>query len=268
MLYRVDPSGTVADLSAAVGRITSSLPADAVVTSTTYLATKADVNTIAQLYVPILLAFAVFALLAAAFTIANVVSGIVLPGYRDIGVMKAVGFTPRQVTTILVAQILVPVTIGAVAGVIVGTVVKSTGGRADRSVVWAAGRVRAVSIGRRRRPLGQHRRRAAGGHRSQRSMRDGSVPLPRSPGGPHRPATATAVACDGSDSDSRSPFPRLGVAAGVAHPIPRHDDSRCPGRRRRRSDLRDGHEPVTPAGHEPARSRADQSGESSCWTRR
>ena len=123
MLYRVDPSGNAADLAAAIGSITSTLPADAVVTSTTYLDTKADVNTIAQLYVPILIAFAIFALLAAAFTIANVVSGIVLTGYRDIGVMKAVGFTPFQVTTILVAQILVPVTIGAVAGVIVGTVV-------------------------------------------------------------------------------------------------------------------------------------------------
>jgi putative ABC transport system permease protein len=122
MLYRVDPSGTVADLSAAVGRITSSLPADAVVTSTTYLEAKANVDSIAQLYVPILLAFSVFALLAAAFTIANVVSGVVLTSYRDIGVMKAIGFSPVQVTTILVGQILVPVTIGAVAGVIVGTV--------------------------------------------------------------------------------------------------------------------------------------------------
>jgi putative ABC transport system permease protein len=122
MLYRVDPSSTAADLGAAVGRITSGLPADAVVASMTYLETKADVNTIAQLYVPILLAFSVFALLAAAFTIANVVGGIVLTSYRDIGVMKAVGFTPVQVTTILVAQILVPVTIGAATGVIVGTV--------------------------------------------------------------------------------------------------------------------------------------------------
>jgi putative ABC transport system permease protein len=122
MLYRVDPSRTAEDLAAAIGRITSSLPANAVVMSTTYLATKADVNTIAQLYVPILLAFSVFALLAAAFTIANVVGGIVLTSYRDIGVMKAIGFTPVQVTAILVAQILVPVTTGAVAGVIVGSI--------------------------------------------------------------------------------------------------------------------------------------------------
>ncbi len=53
---------------------------------------------------PILLAFSVFSLLAAAFIIANVVSGIVLTGYRDIGVMKAVGYTPNQVVAILLAE--------------------------------------------------------------------------------------------------------------------------------------------------------------------
>ncbi len=53
-----------------------------------------------------------FALLAAAFTITNVVGGIVLTSYRDIGVMKAVGFTPRQVSGILVAQILAPALVG------------------------------------------------------------------------------------------------------------------------------------------------------------
>ena len=122
MLYRVDPSGTAADLSAAVARITATLPAEAVTGSTTYLDAKANVDSIAQLYVPILLAFSIFALLAAGFTIANVVSGIVLTSYRDIGVMKAVGFTPVQVTGILVGQILVPVTLGAIAGVIIGTI--------------------------------------------------------------------------------------------------------------------------------------------------
>ncbi len=83
---------------------------------------KTGVDRVADLYVPVLLAFSVFALLAAAFTIANVVSGVVLTGYRSIGVMKAIGYTPFQVTSILLAQILVPVIVGVVAGVAVGTV--------------------------------------------------------------------------------------------------------------------------------------------------
>src|SRR5262249_6912063 len=59
---------------------------------------------------------------AAAFIIVNVVSGIVLGSYRQIGVMKAVGFTPGQVTGLLVGEIGAPATIGALVGVTVGAI--------------------------------------------------------------------------------------------------------------------------------------------------
>ena len=121
MLYRVNPSATEGDLASALATISETLPTDAVAESRTYLDLKAGVEQIADLYVPVLLAFSIFALLAAAFTIANVVSGVVLTSYREIGVMKAIGYTPGQVTSILVAQIIVPVTIGAIGGVVVGT---------------------------------------------------------------------------------------------------------------------------------------------------
>jgi putative ABC transport system permease protein len=121
MLYRVAPSATSADLAAALSAIAAAVPPDSVATSQTYLVRKASVDRTASIFVPILLAFSVFALLAAAFIIANVVTGIVLAGYRDIGVMKAVGFTPNQVTWSLLAQILVPVAVGAVVGVALGT---------------------------------------------------------------------------------------------------------------------------------------------------
>lgn len=120
MLYRVDPAGTDADLAAAMSRITRDLPSTAVVDRASYLDQRTSVDRTADLYVPVLLAFSVFALLAAAFSIGNLVSGTVLTGYRDIGVMKAVGFTPSQVTATLLGQILVPAAIGAVLGVVVG----------------------------------------------------------------------------------------------------------------------------------------------------
>ena len=101
VLYRVAPSATAADLTAATAAITAGLPADAVLGTDTYLELKAGVDRIADLYVPVLLAFSVFAMLAAAFLIANIVTGVVLTSYRDIGIMKAVGYTPGQVTTIL-----------------------------------------------------------------------------------------------------------------------------------------------------------------------
>jgi putative ABC transport system permease protein len=121
MLYRVSPSATAADITTATTSITRGLPVDSVLSTTSYLDLKAGVDRLADLYVPVLLAFSVFALLAAAFTIANVVTGIVLTGYRDIAVMKAVGFTPVQIVAILVGQMLLPVAIGAFGGVIVGT---------------------------------------------------------------------------------------------------------------------------------------------------
>lgn len=94
MLYRVDPAATETDLSAAMTSITEDLPSEAVVATRTYLETRDGVEDTARLYVPILLAFSIFALLAAGFTIANIVGGVVLAGYREIGAMKAIGFTP------------------------------------------------------------------------------------------------------------------------------------------------------------------------------
>jgi len=120
MLYRVQPADTQADLVAAAARITGPLGPGAVTGQTTWLDRRASVNGTADLYVPILLAFSMFALLAAAFSIANVISGIVLSSYRDIGVMKAVGFTPRQVSAILLIQILAPAALGTILGVAAG----------------------------------------------------------------------------------------------------------------------------------------------------
>ncbi|HEY4227068.1 MAG TPA: FtsX-like permease family protein [Candidatus Limnocylindrales bacterium] len=122
MLYRVSPAATAGDLAAALNTITQGMPANAVLTASNYLATQTSVNRLADLYVPVLLAFSIFALLAAAFTIANVVGGIVLTSFREIGVMKAIGFTPAQVSWSLVAQVVLPAVLGTVAGVVAGTI--------------------------------------------------------------------------------------------------------------------------------------------------
>jgi putative ABC transport system permease protein len=123
MLYRVQTAATDADLATNLAAITSGLPANAVVGSETYLTQRETVDRTADIFVPILIAFSLFALLAAAFVIADLVSGIVLVGYRDIGIMKAVGFTPGQVTGVILGQVLVPATVGSVIGVSLGTLV-------------------------------------------------------------------------------------------------------------------------------------------------
>ncbi len=121
MLYRVSPAGTAADLRAATQAITARLPAGAVENAGAYLDVKLNADLLSAVMVPFLLAFSVFALVAAALTIANVVTGVVIAGYREIGVMKSVGFTPVQVTLVLLGGILVPALAGCLLGIPLGT---------------------------------------------------------------------------------------------------------------------------------------------------
>jgi putative ABC transport system permease protein len=67
--------------------------------------------------------FAIFALLASGLIIANAVGGQVLSQLRDIGILKAVGFTPRQVTATLLLQNVGLSLVASVAGVFVGLLV-------------------------------------------------------------------------------------------------------------------------------------------------
>jgi putative ABC transport system permease protein len=65
--------------------------------------------------------FSVFALMAVAFIIANAIGGRVLAQFREIGLMKAIGYTPSQVTTVFLAQHLLLGLAGALAGIGLGT---------------------------------------------------------------------------------------------------------------------------------------------------
>jgi putative ABC transport system permease protein len=121
MLYRVNPADTTTQLRAATQAIAAHLPSGAVQNIGTYLNTKQDADLLSAVMVPFLLAFSVFALLAAIFIISNVVSGVVIASYREIGVMKAVGFAPGQVSLALLGQILAPTLIGCLAGIPLGT---------------------------------------------------------------------------------------------------------------------------------------------------
>jgi putative ABC transport system permease protein len=64
--------------------------------------------------------FAIFALFASGLIIANAVGGQVLTQLHDIGILKAIGFTPRQVTATLLVQNLALSLLAAIAGVFAG----------------------------------------------------------------------------------------------------------------------------------------------------
>ena len=66
------------------------------------------------------MAFGVLGLVVAVLIVANVVSGAVVSGFRHIGVLKALGFTPNQVVAVYLVMVCVPATAGALAGTALG----------------------------------------------------------------------------------------------------------------------------------------------------
>jgi putative ABC transport system permease protein len=81
--------------------------------SRSYLTLEEQYSTsLAQAYVPFLVAFGILALIVAVLMVPNVVSGTVVAGLRHIGVMKALGYSPGQVGAVYVLMVLIP---GAVA---------------------------------------------------------------------------------------------------------------------------------------------------------
>ncbi|GAA2120998.1 ABC transporter permease [Actinomadura alba] len=114
MLYRF------ADSSTGVSAVTADLPPGAVAGSQSYRIARLDATEGAKAAIPFLLTFGVLGLVAAVLIIGNVVSGAVVSGYRHIGVLKALGFTPAQVTGVYVVMIAVPGVIGCSFGVVIG----------------------------------------------------------------------------------------------------------------------------------------------------
>jgi ABC-type lipoprotein release transport system permease subunit len=121
MLYRftgdVSTKKAVDDRLAAV---TSGLPAGAMVAAQPYTVVKAEVAEEIAVYVPFLATFGVLGLIVAIVIVGNVVSGAVVSGYRHIGILKALGYTPRQVVAVYIAMVSVPAVVGCVLGTAVG----------------------------------------------------------------------------------------------------------------------------------------------------
>ncbi|MGW8885276.1 ABC transporter permease [Streptomyces sp. NPDC055749] len=69
---------------------------------------------------PFITVFGVFALAVSVFIIGNVVGGAVASGFRHIGVMKALGFTPAQVTGVYVVMFTAPASAGCTLGILAG----------------------------------------------------------------------------------------------------------------------------------------------------
>jgi hypothetical protein len=121
MLYRF--SGDVSTRTAVADRmaaVTAGLPAGALEAAEPYLVVKEEVAADVGVYVPFLATFGVLALFVAIVIVGNVVSGAVVSGLRQIGILKSLGFTPRQVVTVYLVMVSVPAVVGAVLGTVAG----------------------------------------------------------------------------------------------------------------------------------------------------
>jgi putative ABC transport system permease protein len=120
MLYRFAQSGIGAQLHADVARLTRALPRGALAGSMSYYTAKIEEDGNTAPFVPFLLAFGILGIVMSVLIVANVVGGAVVSGYRRIGILKSIGFTPLQVVTAYTAQVGLPALVGCLLGVVVG----------------------------------------------------------------------------------------------------------------------------------------------------
>jgi putative ABC transport system permease protein len=122
MLYRFHHADTQPQLSAAVTALTRALPGGTITGTSSWLTVKSQETGSIAIIAPFVVAFGVIGLAMSVLIVGNVVNGAVVSGYRRIGVLKSIGFTPAQVVIAYVAQAGLPALAGTLAGVVVGNV--------------------------------------------------------------------------------------------------------------------------------------------------
>jgi putative ABC transport system permease protein len=121
MDYRFPTDPSSAQLQGYVDRLRASLPAGSISGSINYLLIRNVFNITNQILTSVLSAFSVFALAATIATVATLVTGIVISAYREIGIMKAVGFTPAGVVGVFALQVVIPALAACLVGIPAGT---------------------------------------------------------------------------------------------------------------------------------------------------
>ena len=121
MLYRFPSDPTSSQLQGYTDRLRASLPPGSITASVNYITIRNIFNITNQIVTGVLGAFSVFALAATIAIVATLVTGIVISAYREIGIMKAIGFTPAGVVGVFALQIIVPALAACLLGIPTGT---------------------------------------------------------------------------------------------------------------------------------------------------
>jgi putative ABC transport system permease protein len=122
MDYRFPSDPARPQLQEDLTTLRGALPTGSITSSTDYLVIRTVFDVTDQLVTAVLVAFSLFALLAMGAIVANLVTGIVIAAYREIGIMKALGFTPLQVEAVFVLQMMMPVAAASLVAIPLGTV--------------------------------------------------------------------------------------------------------------------------------------------------
>ncbi|GAA1017596.1 hypothetical protein Aple_023750 [Acrocarpospora pleiomorpha] len=123
MLYRFSSAADATAVQQSLAAATATLPKQALLGSTGYLSSKLQADSLAAPMAPFVVAFAVLGILMSVLIVANVVNGAVVAGFHTIGILKSLGFTPGQVVSVYIGQILLPGIIGASLGAGAGNMV-------------------------------------------------------------------------------------------------------------------------------------------------
>ncbi|MEV6109389.1 FtsX-like permease family protein [Streptomyces sp. NPDC051940] len=144
MLYRFASAGSKGQIAADRKALAAAVPSGALVGTQSYLDTKRAADAGARATIPFLLAFGVLGIVMSVIIIGSVVSGSVGTSLRRIGILKAVGFTPREIVRAYVAQALIPAGAGIALGVVLGNLLavplledtEQVYGTASLTVAW------------------------------------------------------------------------------------------------------------------------------------
>ncbi|MFQ6147705.1 ABC transporter permease [Streptomyces seoulensis] len=144
MLYRFDSAGTARQILADRAKLAAAVGPGAMLGTQSWLDTKRAADQGAAATVPFVMAFGVLGIVMSVIIVSSVISGAVGTSLRRIGILKAIGFTPREVVRAYVAQALIPAGAGIAVGVVLGNVLavpllsdtESVYGTVSLSVAW------------------------------------------------------------------------------------------------------------------------------------
>ena len=100
--------------------VAAALPPRAIGSALSWLTVRAEQEPGIAPIAPFLIAFGLTGLVLSVLIVINVVSGAVLAGYRRIGILKSIGFTPGQVAAAYTGQAMIPAAAGCLAGLVIG----------------------------------------------------------------------------------------------------------------------------------------------------